>query len=99
MLYAMKSLHLLLQRFYIVGKDKKCQHWQVLKIDRSEPSELNMLEDPVIYTQLECNKLMKRVDEGNKSTGGLTKVTKAYGIVGVFVSSSTLILKKTVFVL
>ncbi|KAH8962147.1 hypothetical protein BDL97_05G087000 [Sphagnum fallax] len=69
-------------RFYIVGKDKKCQHWQVLKIDRSEPSELNMLEDPVIYTQLECNKLMKRVDEGNKSTGGLTKVTKAYGIVG-----------------
>jgi len=95
----MKSLHLLLQRFYIVGKDKKCQHWQVLKIDRSEPSELNMLEDPVIYTQLECNKLMKRVDEGNKSTGGLTKVTKAYGIVGVFVSSSALILKKIVFVL
>lgn len=58
-----------------------------------------MLEDPVIYTQLECIKLMKRVDEGNKSTGGLTKVTKAYGIVGVFVSFSTLILKQTVFVL
>ncbi len=71
----------------------------MLKIDRSEPSELNMLEDPVIYTQLECIKLMKRVDEGNKSTGGLTKVTKAYGIVGVFVSFSTLILKQTVFVL
>lgn len=72
-------------RFYVVGRDKTREHWRVLKIDRSEPSELNLSEDPVSYTQQECMALLKRVAEGNKSTGGLTAVTKAYGIVG-FVS-------------
>ena len=54
----------------------------MLKIDRSEAAELNMLEDPVIYTEAECNKLLKRVAEGNKSTGGLNLITKAFAILG-----------------
>lgn len=41
-----------------------------------------MLEDPVIYTEAECNKLLKRVAEGNKSTGGLNLITKAFAILG-----------------
>lgn len=65
-----------------MGRDKRKQHWQVLKIDRSEASELSMLEDPTIYTEAEIILLLARVSEGNKSTGGLTFVTKAYGIVG-----------------
>ena len=65
-----------------MGRDKKKQHWQVLKIDRSEASELSMLEDPTIYTEAEILLLLARVAEGNKFTGGLTFVTKAYGIVG-----------------
>lgn len=65
-----------------MGRDKRKQHWQVLKIDRSEAAELNMLEDPVIYTEAECNKLLKRVAEGNKSTGGLNLITKAFAILG-----------------
>lgn len=65
-----------------MGRDKKKQHWQVLKIDRSEASELSMLEDPTIYTEAEILLLLARVSEGNKSTGGLIFVTKAYGIVG-----------------
>ncbi|KAG0560065.1 hypothetical protein KC19_10G151800 [Ceratodon purpureus] len=69
-------------KFYLVGRDKKKEHWQVLKIDRSEASELSMLEDPTIYTEAEILLLLARVAEGNKSTGGLTVVTKAYGIVG-----------------
>ena len=56
----------------------------MLKIDRSEPKELSMCEDPVVYTHLECKNLLKRIDEGNKSTGGLTEVTKAYGIIGLY---------------
>lgn len=43
-----------------------------------------MCEDPVVYTHLECKNLLKRIDEGNKSTGGLTEVTKAYGIIGLY---------------
>lgn len=68
----------------MVGRDKSKQHWRVLKIDRSEPADLSMCEDPVVYTQSECNILLKRIAEGNKSTGGLTLVTKAYGIVGMY---------------
>ncbi|KAG6547526.1 hypothetical protein Mapa_010974 [Marchantia paleacea] len=70
------------QRFYLVGRDKAKVHFRVLKIDRSEPAELNFSEDPVVYTQEECNNLLQRVAQGNLATGGLTKVTKAYGIVG-----------------
>ncbi|KAG0615581.1 hypothetical protein M758_5G052900 [Ceratodon purpureus] len=69
-------------RYYLVGRDKKKQHWQVLKIDRTEAAELNLVEDPVIYTEAECKRLLNRVAEGNKPTGGLQLVTKAYGIVG-----------------
>ncbi|CAM6086971.1 unnamed protein product [Calypogeia fissa] len=69
-------------RFYLVGRDKSKTHFRVLKIDRSETSELNISEDPVVYTQIECNNLLQRVAQGNLATGGLTEVTKAYGIVG-----------------
>lgn len=54
----------------------------MLKIDRSEPSELNILEDPTTYTKNECRELLKRIDEGNVPTGGLKFVTACYGIIG-----------------
>lgn len=81
-------------RYYLVGRDKKKLHWQVLKIDRTEAAELNLVEDPVIYTEAECKRLLTRVAEGNKPTGGLQLVTKAYGIVGFikFMESYYLIL-------
>ncbi|MCO5566520.1 hypothetical protein L7F22_020197 [Adiantum nelumboides] len=69
-------------RFYLVGRDKTGLRWRVLKIDRSEPTGLNMCEDPAIYTKQDCNDLLKRLDEGNRSCGGVNFVTKAYGIVG-----------------
>ncbi|KAJ0983764.1 hypothetical protein J5N97_002120 [Dioscorea zingiberensis] len=68
--------------FYMVGRDKSRTFWRVLKIDRSEPSELNIQEDPTTYSESECLDLLKRIHEGNKSTGGLKFVTNCYGIVG-----------------
>ena len=66
----------------MIGSDKGKRYWRVLKIDRSEPFELNMSEDPVVYTEQECNDLRQRIGDGNKSTGGLKFVTKAFGIAG-----------------
>ncbi|OWM68414.1 hypothetical protein CDL15_Pgr004896 [Punica granatum] len=66
----------------MIGRDKNRSFWRVLKIDRSEPSELNILEDPTTYTEHECCELLKRIDEGNLSTGGLKFVTTCYGIIG-----------------
>lgn len=69
-------------KFYMVGRDKSRTYWRVLKIDRTDLSELNLREDSAVYTESECFDLLRRVHEGNKSTGGLKFVTTCYGIVG-----------------
>ncbi|CAN4085122.1 unnamed protein product [Withania somnifera] len=66
----------------MVGRDKTRTSWKVLKIDRLEPSDLIMYEDSAIYSELECFDLLKRIHEGNKSTGGLKFVSTCYGIIG-----------------
>ncbi|KAK9281149.1 hypothetical protein L1049_004043 [Liquidambar formosana] len=68
--------------FYMLGRDKNRTFWRVLKIDRLEPSELNILEDSTTYSENECCDLLKRIHEGNMPTGGLKFVTTCYGVVG-----------------
>ncbi|XP_017983385.1 PREDICTED: phosphoinositide phosphatase SAC3 isoform X1 [Theobroma cacao] len=68
--------------FYMIGRDKSRTYWRVLKIDRLDPTELNIREDSTSYTEGECFELLRRIHEGNKSTGGLKFVTVCYGIVG-----------------
>ncbi|KAI9123145.1 hypothetical protein K1719_006034 [Acacia pycnantha] len=68
--------------FYMIGRDKSRTYWRVLKIDHLEPSELNLCEDSTTYTEEQCSDLLRRIHEGNKSTGGLKFVTTCYGIVG-----------------
>lgn len=82
-LYLQKfRLYETISNFYMVGRDKSRTFWKVLKIDRLEPSELIMYEDSAIYSEFECFDLLKRIHEGNKSTGGLKFVSTCYGIVG-----------------
>ncbi|KAJ6975538.1 phosphoinositide phosphatase SAC1-like isoform X2 [Populus alba x Populus x berolinensis] len=82
------------QRFYLVGSDRRRKLFRVLKIDRSEPSDLNISEDLVVYSPQEINNLLQRIAEGNRATGGLNFVAKAYGIAGCikFLESYYLIL-------
>lgn len=68
--------------FYMIGRDKSRTYWRVLKIDRREPYELNILEDSAPYSEIECCDMLRRIDEGNKPTGGLKFVTTCYGIIG-----------------
>lgn len=72
----------------MIGRDKNRTLWRVLMIDRSDPSELNIGEDSMIYSESQCNELLKRINEGNRSTGGLKFVTNCYGIVGKPIISS-----------
>ncbi|XP_059459748.1 phosphatidylinositol-3-phosphatase SAC1 isoform X1 [Corylus avellana] len=82
------------QRFYLIGSDRNKKLFRVLKIDRSEPSDLNISEDPVVYSPKEIKNLLQRIDEGNRATGGLTPVAKVFGIAGCikFLESYYLIL-------
>lgn len=74
--------YFVLQNFYMIGRDKSRTYWRVLKIDRLDPSELNIREDSTTYTESQCSDLLRRIHEGNKATGGLKFVTTCYGIVG-----------------
>ncbi|KAF1002698.1 hypothetical protein AG4045_008304 [Apium graveolens] len=69
-------------RFYLIGSDRKKRYFRVLKIDRMEAFELNISEDPVVYSSKEVKSLLQRIDEGNRATGGLSVVAKVYGIAG-----------------
>ncbi|OAY66692.1 Phosphoinositide phosphatase SAC2 [Ananas comosus] len=69
-------------KFYMIGRDKSRTHYRVLTIDRLEPSELSIREDPTMYSEVECYDLLMRIHDGNRATGGLKFVTKCYGIVG-----------------
>lgn len=75
-----------MQNFYMIGCSKNRSAWRVLKIDRSEPTELNITEDPTNYTETEYCDLLERIHDGNKSTGGLRFVYTCYGIVGMLYS-------------
>lgn len=81
-------------RFYLIGSDRNKRFFRVLKIDRSEPSDLSISEDPVVYSPQEMKNLLQRIAEGNRATGGLTFVAKVYGIAGCikFLESYYLIL-------
>ncbi|KAL2932991.1 Phosphoinositide phosphatase SAC2 [Bienertia sinuspersici] len=68
--------------FYMVGRDKSKKFWRILKIDRSEPSNIDVFEDPTLYSNRECSSILRCIDEGNKHIGGLKFVTMCYGIVG-----------------
>ncbi|XP_047266414.1 phosphatidylinositol-3-phosphatase SAC1-like isoform X2 [Capsicum annuum] len=81
-------------RFYLIGSDRNKQFFRVLKIDRMEPSDLNISEDPVVYPPEEIKSLLQRIAEGNRATGGLNFVAKVYGIAGCikFLESHYLVL-------
>ncbi|KAK3131843.1 hypothetical protein QOZ80_6AG0512240 [Eleusine coracana subsp. coracana] len=69
-------------KFYILGTNIDKTLWRLLKIDRMEPSELNVDEDSTVYSQNEYHDLLKALDEDHKSTGGVKFVTNCFGIVG-----------------
>ncbi|KAK7404211.1 hypothetical protein VNO78_04899 [Psophocarpus tetragonolobus] len=81
-------------RFYLIGSDRNKRFYRVLKIDRSEASDLNISQDPVLYSPQEIKSLLQRIAEGNRATGGLTFVAKVFGIAGCikFLESYYLIL-------
>lgn len=61
----------------------------MLKIDRTDPESLNIVEDATYYDDEQLQLLLRMVEDGNKSQGGLTRVLDFYGIVGFTKFTST----------
>ncbi|WWC65713.1 uncharacterized protein I303_108335 [Kwoniella dejecticola CBS 10117] len=67
-------------RFYITASTADTH--RVLKIDRTDPTTLHVVEDQTVYDGAELDLLLRMVQDGNKSQGGLEKVLEFHGIVG-----------------
>ncbi|KAI8520730.1 phosphatidylinositol-3,5-bisphosphate 5-phosphatase [Branchiostoma belcheri] len=81
--------HIEEERFFLVGSNNRETKFRVLKIDRTEPKELVIIDDKVEYTQREVRELLSMLDVGNRATrpaqkggAGLTRTVSAFGIVG-----------------
>ncbi|XP_028647144.2 polyphosphoinositide phosphatase [Erpetoichthys calabaricus] len=75
-------------RYFLVGCNHAETKYRVLKIDRTEPKDLVIIDDKHVYNQLEARELLGRLDLGNrtkigqKGSSGLSKAVTACGIVG-----------------
>ena len=65
-------------RFFLLGRTKDRAQWRVLKFarDASNARELDVLEDPVVYSEREVAALLSSVHDGNLPHGGLTFVAQ-----------------------
>ncbi|CAG2102960.1 unnamed protein product [Medioppia subpectinata] len=76
-----------INRLFIIGSNNTQTRFRVLKIDRTEAKELNVIDDKLEYNQLEIRELLVMVDVGNRSSKssnhyGLNRTISAFGIVG-----------------
>ncbi|XP_063299595.1 polyphosphoinositide phosphatase [Pelobates fuscus] len=75
-------------RYFVVGNNHAETKYRVLKIDRTEPKDLVIIDDKHVYTQQEVRELLGRLDLGNrtkmgqKGSSGLSRAVSAFGIVG-----------------
>lgn len=56
---------------------------RVLKIDRTDPTTLSVTEDGTIYDDAQLDLLLRMVQDGNKSQGGLEKVLEFQYVPGL----------------
>ncbi|KAI4888939.1 hypothetical protein NFI96_025071 [Prochilodus magdalenae] len=76
------------QRYFLVGSNNAQTKHRVLKIDRTEPRDLVVIDDKHVYSQQEVRELLGRLDLGNrtkigqKGSSGLSRAVSAFGIVG-----------------
>ncbi|KAG6453120.1 polyphosphoinositide phosphatase [Manduca sexta] len=71
-------------RFYLIGSNNTETRFRVLKIDRTDPKELILVDDKVEYNKQEIHQLLNMIGFGNRSgrSTGLNKLVSAFGIVG-----------------
>ncbi|GAB1295054.1 Polyphosphoinositide phosphatase [Apodemus speciosus] len=75
-------------RYFLVGSNHAETKYRVLKIDRTEPKDLVVIDDRHVYTQQEVRELLGRLDLGNrtkmsqKGSSGLFRAVSAFGVVG-----------------
>ena len=81
-------MNLIFQRYYVVGSNDSQTKFRVLKIDRTEPRELIISDDKIVYSEREIRDLLTMIDVGNRSKvgqkmgSGFNKTISSYGMIG-----------------
>jgi len=70
-------------RFYVVASNTSDSAHRIIKIDRTAQDELVVIEDEVVYTGRQMTAMLKMLEDGNKSSGGLGKPKVFFGIIGM----------------
>ncbi|KAI8147495.1 SacI homology domain-containing protein [Fennellomyces sp. T-0311] len=70
-------------RYYLIGTNQSRQKYRVLQIHRTNPKELVVIEDDVVYSETQKTRLLNMIENGNAHVGGLQLVPmRIHGIVG-----------------
>lgn len=70
----------------MIGSNNTETRFRVLKIDRTDPRELILVDDKVEYNKQEIHQLLNMIGFGNRNGrySGLNKLVSAFGIVGKY---------------
>ena len=71
--------------FYVVASNTSDSLHRIIKIDRTVPDELVVIEDEAVFTGRQMTANLKLLEDGNKASGGLGKPRVFFGIIGVCV--------------
>ena len=71
-----------MQKFFLVGSNDSESTFRVLRIDRTEPHDLLVLDDGIEYTKTELNQMLQHGIKTKNAASVLPKPISAFGIVG-----------------
>lgn len=74
-------------RFYIIASNGSDSRHRIIKIDRTSPVDLNVVEDDTDYSGKQMSAMLKMLDDGNKGSGGIGRARVIFGIAGKLSSS------------
>ncbi|KAH8980934.1 polyphosphoinositide phosphatase [Lactarius hatsudake] len=69
-------------RFYVVASNASDSLHRIIKIDRTSQDELVVIEDEAVYTGRQMTAMLKMLEDGNKTSGGLGKPRVFFGLLG-----------------
>lgn len=69
-------------RYFVVASNTTDSRHRIIKIDRTSQDELSVFEDEAVYTGKQMSAMLKMLEDGNRSSGGLGKARVFFGIAG-----------------
>lgn len=69
-------------RFYVVASNASDSRHRIIKIDRTSPVDLNVVEDDTDYSGKQMSAMLKMLDDGNRGSGGIGRARVIFGIAG-----------------